>query len=150
MRIIKLLLLDFKPVNKKWWFKLFIKIVWFYRWAITIQLRPCWARSRASCTTFSDSLSSADVASSSSKICGRRKSARAMAMRCFSPPLNWPPFVPTFVSYFYYFWNQIKFKKKINIYDFISNFELLEANFEFDRLCLRLVRLQLHLSWVSK
>mmetsp|Transcript_40152 Transcript_40152/g.99226 ORF Transcript_40152/g.99226 Transcript_40152/m.99226 type:complete len:112 (+) Transcript_40152:340-675(+) len=56
--------------------------------AITIVVRFCAAitASNAACTTRSLSLSSAEVASSSNKIVGFFKSARAMAMRCFCPP----------------------------------------------------------------
>mmetsp|Transcript_48572 Transcript_48572/g.151966 ORF Transcript_48572/g.151966 Transcript_48572/m.151966 type:complete len:114 (-) Transcript_48572:47-388(-) len=57
--------------------------------------------SRVACTSFSDSLSSAEVASSKSRICGCLKSARAMAMRCFWPPEIWPPPTPTYVSHFF-------------------------------------------------
>ena len=49
--------------------------------------------------TLSLSASSADVASSSKRIFGFRRSARAMAMRCFWPPDNFPPFAPTLVEY---------------------------------------------------
>lgn len=73
------------------------------RCAITRQVRPSRARSNASWTIFSDELSSADVASSRRSIFGWRMSARAIATRCFSPPLSWPPFDPTIVSYFYKF-----------------------------------------------
>ena len=47
--------------------------------------------SSAACTSFSDSLSSALVASSSSRTSGFPIIARAMAMRCFCPPLTNPP-----------------------------------------------------------
>mmetsp|Transcript_52352 Transcript_52352/g.146031 ORF Transcript_52352/g.146031 Transcript_52352/m.146031 type:complete len:82 (+) Transcript_52352:1756-2001(+) len=47
----------------------------------------------------SDSLSSADVASSSSKIAGFLMSARAIAMRCFCPPDSLLPPWPTCVEY---------------------------------------------------
>lgn len=49
----------------------------------------------AACTTASDSLSSAEVASSSNRSLERRRKARAMAMRCFWPPLKSAPDVPT-------------------------------------------------------
>ena len=49
--------------------------------------------------TLSLSASSADVASSSKRIFGFRRSARAMATRCFWPPDNFPPFAPTLVEY---------------------------------------------------
>mmetsp|Transcript_12211 Transcript_12211/g.22212 ORF Transcript_12211/g.22212 Transcript_12211/m.22212 type:complete len:134 (-) Transcript_12211:250-651(-) len=54
--------------------------------------------SRAFCTTSSDLLSSADVASSKSKIRGRRSNARAIAIRCFWPPETAAPPSPTCVS----------------------------------------------------
>ena len=50
--------------------------------------------------TFSLSVSRAEVASSRSRIFGFLTSARAIATRCFWPPLNWVPLSPTFVSYF--------------------------------------------------
>jgi len=52
--------------------------------------------------TFSLSVSRADVASSRRRIFGFLTSARAIAMRCFWPPLNCVPLSPTFVSYFYH------------------------------------------------
>mmetsp|Transcript_121413 Transcript_121413/g.302980 ORF Transcript_121413/g.302980 Transcript_121413/m.302980 type:complete len:107 (+) Transcript_121413:103-423(+) len=69
------------------------------RCAITMVVRFCFVMmsSSAACTMRSDSLSSADVASSSSKIAGFLMSARAIAMRCFCPPDNLPPRRPTFV-----------------------------------------------------
>mmetsp|Transcript_20413 Transcript_20413/g.66291 ORF Transcript_20413/g.66291 Transcript_20413/m.66291 type:complete len:112 (+) Transcript_20413:136-471(+) len=54
--------------------------------------------SRDSCTSFSDSLSRAEVASSRSRIWGSRKTARAMAMRCFCPPEILLPPAPTSYS----------------------------------------------------
>mmetsp|Transcript_36949 Transcript_36949/g.91950 ORF Transcript_36949/g.91950 Transcript_36949/m.91950 type:complete len:94 (+) Transcript_36949:863-1144(+) len=62
------------------------------RCAITIVVRFV-AASRASsaaCTTRSLSVSSADVASSSSRIAGFFRIARAIAIRCFCPPESWP------------------------------------------------------------
>mmetsp|Transcript_2689 Transcript_2689/g.3097 ORF Transcript_2689/g.3097 Transcript_2689/m.3097 type:complete len:112 (-) Transcript_2689:1642-1977(-) len=56
--------------------------------------------SRAACTMRSLSLSSADVASSSIKMVGSLITARAIAIRCFCPPLSWMPLSPTCVSYF--------------------------------------------------
>mmetsp|Transcript_24562 Transcript_24562/g.77751 ORF Transcript_24562/g.77751 Transcript_24562/m.77751 type:complete len:111 (+) Transcript_24562:455-787(+) len=50
--------------------------------------------SRVACTSFSDSLSSADVASSRMSTCGCLARARAIAMRCFWPPDIWPPPTP--------------------------------------------------------
>mmetsp|Transcript_23607 Transcript_23607/g.38210 ORF Transcript_23607/g.38210 Transcript_23607/m.38210 type:complete len:84 (+) Transcript_23607:1885-2136(+) len=70
------------------------------RWAMTSTVRRpsrC-SRSRASCTCCSLSRSSAEVASSSSRILGFLTSARAMAIRCFCPPLSFEPPSPTFVS----------------------------------------------------
>mmetsp|Transcript_4327 Transcript_4327/g.10410 ORF Transcript_4327/g.10410 Transcript_4327/m.10410 type:complete len:99 (+) Transcript_4327:521-817(+) len=64
------------------------------RCAITTDVRPTMSRSRASCTSFSFSESSADVASSSSRILGSLSSARAMAMRCFCPPESITPRSP--------------------------------------------------------
>ena len=48
----------------------------------------------AVCTSFSDRLSRAEVASSSNNNWGFRISARAMAMRCFCPPDNFAAFSP--------------------------------------------------------
>mmetsp|Transcript_71924 Transcript_71924/g.153738 ORF Transcript_71924/g.153738 Transcript_71924/m.153738 type:complete len:89 (-) Transcript_71924:305-571(-) len=69
------------------------------RCAITIVVRFCFVMisSSAAWTMRSDSLSSADVASSSSMIAGFLMRARAIAMRCFCPPDNLPPRRPTFV-----------------------------------------------------
>mmetsp|Transcript_3898 Transcript_3898/g.5895 ORF Transcript_3898/g.5895 Transcript_3898/m.5895 type:complete len:101 (-) Transcript_3898:516-818(-) len=55
-------------------------------------------RSRASCTTYSLSLSSAEVASSRRRIFGFFKRVRAIAIRCFCPPDNCAPLSPTCVS----------------------------------------------------
>mmetsp|Transcript_24780 Transcript_24780/g.83575 ORF Transcript_24780/g.83575 Transcript_24780/m.83575 type:complete len:230 (+) Transcript_24780:61-750(+) len=55
--------------------------------------------SSASCTTRSLSLSSADVASSSSSTAGLRTMARAIATRCFWPPESFEPPWPTCVAY---------------------------------------------------
>mmetsp|Transcript_23604 Transcript_23604/g.38192 ORF Transcript_23604/g.38192 Transcript_23604/m.38192 type:complete len:104 (+) Transcript_23604:796-1107(+) len=70
------------------------------RWATTrvVKAEAAWMRSSASCTTRSLSLSRALVASSSSRILGALIRARAMAMRCFCPPLSWTPASPTSVS----------------------------------------------------
>mmetsp|Transcript_16049 Transcript_16049/g.23738 ORF Transcript_16049/g.23738 Transcript_16049/m.23738 type:complete len:81 (+) Transcript_16049:2527-2769(+) len=67
------------------------------RWAITIVVRFCLATtvSKASCTINSDSLSKADVASSNNKILGFETRTRAIATRCFCPPLNCAPLSPT-------------------------------------------------------
>jgi len=63
-----------------------------------------WKDVNNSCTeqTFSLSVSRAEVASSSRRILGFLTSARAIATRCFWPPLNCVPLSPTFVSYFYH------------------------------------------------
>mmetsp|Transcript_19677 Transcript_19677/g.49149 ORF Transcript_19677/g.49149 Transcript_19677/m.49149 type:complete len:97 (-) Transcript_19677:1416-1706(-) len=55
--------------------------------------------SSAACTTRSDSLSSADVASSRRSTDGRLMIARAIATRCFCPPDSFPPPAPTWVLY---------------------------------------------------
>mmetsp|Transcript_25887 Transcript_25887/g.63890 ORF Transcript_25887/g.63890 Transcript_25887/m.63890 type:complete len:252 (-) Transcript_25887:1460-2215(-) len=69
------------------------------RWAMTTEVRPTMRRSRASCTSFSFSLSSALVASSSSRILGSLSTARAMAMRCRCPPESITPRSPTCALY---------------------------------------------------
>mmetsp|Transcript_70584 Transcript_70584/g.206592 ORF Transcript_70584/g.206592 Transcript_70584/m.206592 type:complete len:98 (-) Transcript_70584:717-1010(-) len=56
--------------------------------------------SSAFCTMRSLSVSRALVASSSSSTAGFRTMARAMAMRCFWPPLSITPRSPTSVLYF--------------------------------------------------
>jgi hypothetical protein len=55
-------------------------------------------RSSDSCTIFSFSESSAEVASSSKRICGFLAIARAIAILCFCPPEICEPFEPTFLS----------------------------------------------------
>ena len=69
------------------------------RCATTTVVRPSIRPSSALCTTRSDSASSAEVASSSSRILGSLMMARAMAMRCFWPPLICVPRSPHRVSY---------------------------------------------------
>mmetsp|Transcript_5025 Transcript_5025/g.19326 ORF Transcript_5025/g.19326 Transcript_5025/m.19326 type:complete len:157 (-) Transcript_5025:1807-2277(-) len=59
----------------------------------------CTNPSRASCTSISFSVSSAEVASSRINIAGLRSAARAMAMRCFCPPDSLEFFPPTMVLY---------------------------------------------------
>mmetsp|Transcript_30672 Transcript_30672/g.65900 ORF Transcript_30672/g.65900 Transcript_30672/m.65900 type:complete len:85 (-) Transcript_30672:1576-1830(-) len=54
--------------------------------------------SSAACTTRSEAVSRALVASSRMRIGGSRTMARAMAMRCFCPPDSWMPFSPTCVA----------------------------------------------------
>ena len=70
------------------------------RWAmmtvVLFSLSRSW--SSASCTTSSDSESSADVASSSRSSFGSPTRTRAMATRCFCPPESCPPLSPTCVS----------------------------------------------------
>mmetsp|Transcript_75963 Transcript_75963/g.127683 ORF Transcript_75963/g.127683 Transcript_75963/m.127683 type:complete len:82 (-) Transcript_75963:462-707(-) len=70
------------------------------RWATinTVILSVMMISSRAACTSCSLVLSSALVASSSSNNVGLRIMHRAMATRCFWPPLSCEPFAPTFVS----------------------------------------------------
>uniref|UniRef100_A0A0E0G344 Uncharacterized protein n=1 Tax=Oryza nivara TaxID=4536 RepID=A0A0E0G344_ORYNI len=65
------------------------------RCAITIVVRPIDARSRASCTTRSDSVSNALVASSRRRILGDFRIALAIAILCFCPPDIWTPRSPT-------------------------------------------------------
>ena len=67
---------------------------------------PLEALSRADWTMASDSLSRADVASSSNKILGFLRMALAMATLCFWPPDIWPPPSPTRVSNFWNFLNK--------------------------------------------
>mmetsp|Transcript_7956 Transcript_7956/g.23725 ORF Transcript_7956/g.23725 Transcript_7956/m.23725 type:complete len:115 (+) Transcript_7956:175-519(+) len=64
----------------------------------TVMLQALMSASSASCTQRSDSASSADVASSSSRTDGSRASARAIAMRCFCPPESAAPRSPTSVA----------------------------------------------------
>mmetsp|Transcript_16326 Transcript_16326/g.39346 ORF Transcript_16326/g.39346 Transcript_16326/m.39346 type:complete len:158 (+) Transcript_16326:116-589(+) len=66
---------------------------------LTTVMPACDTRSIACSTSFSLSLSSADVASSSSSTLGCLISARAMARRCFCPPDSCIPLSPTKVSY---------------------------------------------------
>mmetsp|Transcript_39907 Transcript_39907/g.100352 ORF Transcript_39907/g.100352 Transcript_39907/m.100352 type:complete len:182 (+) Transcript_39907:326-871(+) len=69
------------------------------RCAMTSVVRPAAAASSAACTAASDSASSADVASSNSSTGGSCSTARAMASRCFWPPLSRTPFSPICVWY---------------------------------------------------
>ena len=68
---------------------------------MTMEVRPCLALSRASWTTFSLSVSRAEVASSRRRILGFRTRALAMAILCLYPPLSWVPLLPTVVAYPY-------------------------------------------------
>mmetsp|Transcript_55786 Transcript_55786/g.169800 ORF Transcript_55786/g.169800 Transcript_55786/m.169800 type:complete len:83 (+) Transcript_55786:132-380(+) len=54
----------------------------------------CISESSAPCTSTSLSASSADVASSIKSTRGRKNNARAMATRCFWPPLSFTPRSP--------------------------------------------------------
>lgn len=67
--------------------------------ATTTEVRPDRAIARASKMFRSVSESSADVASSKSRIRGFFRIARAMATLCFSPPLSLRPLSPTRVAY---------------------------------------------------
>ena len=69
------------------------------RWATTMEVRFFIRLSRASCTSFSDSVSSAEVASSRIMMGGFFNTARAMLKRWRCPPLNLPPRSPIQVSY---------------------------------------------------
>src|SRR5680860_1163608 len=68
------------------------------RWAITIEVRPASAVSRARWTAASDSESRCAVASSRTTTPGALSSSRASASRCFSPPESRCPRSPTTVS----------------------------------------------------
>ena len=61
-------------------------------------VRPSPARRSAVWIEASVSVSSAEVASSSSRIGGSLSSVRAMPTRCFSPPESFRPRSPTIVS----------------------------------------------------
>ena len=69
-------------------------------WLLQQDLEQDCTLSSAAWTVDSLSVSRADVASSSRRILGSRTRARAMAIRCFCPPLNCAPRSPTKVSYF--------------------------------------------------
>ena len=68
-------------------------------WAMTRAVLCLISRSIDSCTSFSDSLSSDEVASSRMMIGASLKNALAMAMRCLSPPESDVPCSPMTVSY---------------------------------------------------
>mmetsp|Transcript_75850 Transcript_75850/g.120175 ORF Transcript_75850/g.120175 Transcript_75850/m.120175 type:complete len:102 (+) Transcript_75850:433-738(+) len=68
------------------------------RCAIAMEVRSCFAASKALCTRRSLWESSALVASSRSKMGGFRTKARQMATRCFCPPDKRAPRGPTCVS----------------------------------------------------
>lgn len=69
------------------------------RWAIIKTVRSRRAALRAAWMRFSETVSSAEVASSRSRILGSEMSARAMATRCLCPPERSAPRSPTTVSY---------------------------------------------------
>ena len=69
------------------------------RCAITSEVRLRDTRSSASWISCSVWLSSAEVASSSTRIGGAFSTVRAIATRCFSPPDSFRPRSPTWVSY---------------------------------------------------
>src|ERR1700724_919859 len=64
------------------------------RWAMTNTVRPAIRLERAACTSDSLSESRAEVASSRMRIGASLSNARAMAMRCRSPPERRTPFSP--------------------------------------------------------
>jgi hypothetical protein len=68
------------------------------RCAMTMVVVPSESAARLACTTCSVALSSAEVASSKTKMRGRFRMARAMARRCFSPPDSLRPRSPTRVA----------------------------------------------------
>mmetsp|Transcript_8990 Transcript_8990/g.21030 ORF Transcript_8990/g.21030 Transcript_8990/m.21030 type:complete len:102 (+) Transcript_8990:563-868(+) len=71
------------------------------RWATSTTVAPPVAISLSSavCTAACESSSSAEVASSSKMIFGRRRKMRAIAIRCLWPPEIRPPRSPTRVEY---------------------------------------------------
>ena len=68
-------------------------------WAMTNVVLPSARSSRESCTTFSLSLSRADVASSKIRICGFLRNTLAMDSRCYWPPESFTPLCPISVWY---------------------------------------------------
>ncbi|WVZ86160.1 hypothetical protein U9M48_032992 [Paspalum notatum var. saurae] len=68
------------------------------RCATTTHVLPCSILSMASCTSFSDTVSSALVASSSSSTRAFFSTARASAIRCRCPPDSCAPRSPTRAS----------------------------------------------------
>mmetsp|Transcript_4275 Transcript_4275/g.10353 ORF Transcript_4275/g.10353 Transcript_4275/m.10353 type:complete len:146 (-) Transcript_4275:2296-2733(-) len=67
------------------------------RCATNTAVRPAATSCRLCRMPTSVAVSSADVASSASSSRGERRKARAMATRCFSPPLSFTPRSPTMV-----------------------------------------------------
>ena len=66
--------------------------------ATNTAVRPLATSCRLCRMPISVAVSSADVASSARRSRGCRRNARAMATRCFSPPLSLTPLSPTIVS----------------------------------------------------
>mmetsp|Transcript_7158 Transcript_7158/g.22049 ORF Transcript_7158/g.22049 Transcript_7158/m.22049 type:complete len:114 (-) Transcript_7158:11-352(-) len=69
------------------------------RWVMAMVVRSWVALARAARTSLSVKAGRAEVASSRRRTRGLRATARAMAMRCFWPPLSKQPRSPTSVSY---------------------------------------------------
>mmetsp|Transcript_8864 Transcript_8864/g.32925 ORF Transcript_8864/g.32925 Transcript_8864/m.32925 type:complete len:142 (-) Transcript_8864:1778-2203(-) len=65
--------------------------------ATNTAVRPRATSSKLSKIPCSVAVSNADVASSATSMRGSRKNARAIATRCFSPPLSFTPRSPTMV-----------------------------------------------------
>mmetsp|Transcript_14725 Transcript_14725/g.42212 ORF Transcript_14725/g.42212 Transcript_14725/m.42212 type:complete len:149 (-) Transcript_14725:627-1073(-) len=80
---------------------LIVESLWATEIVVSVEFSSACSLSIVACTSFSESLSSAEVASSRSRICGCLISALAMAIRCFWPPDIWPPPMPTYVSSFF-------------------------------------------------
>ena len=76
--------MSIQKVGERWY--LYLGMLWNEGWHIVV--RPALSSSSAAWTARSVSLSSALVASSSTRIGGLRSTVRAMAIRCFSPPLK--------------------------------------------------------------
>ena len=64
--------------------------------ACKIEAGQSWKLAANTARTFSECMSSAEVASSSSKILGFLTTALAIATRCFCPPDSWTPLSPTY------------------------------------------------------
>mmetsp|Transcript_36984 Transcript_36984/g.86793 ORF Transcript_36984/g.86793 Transcript_36984/m.86793 type:complete len:87 (-) Transcript_36984:1582-1842(-) len=72
--------------------------LWAMEMVVILRPMTVFKESRVACTKRSDSLSKAEVASSSRRICGCFARALAIATRCLWPPDNSPPPAPTKVS----------------------------------------------------
>ena len=68
------------------------------RWAMTIDVRPTSSLFSASCTSFSLSVSRAEVASSRIRMSGFFSTARAIERRWRCPPESFEPRSPMLVS----------------------------------------------------